>query len=263
MSKLIIGSAIIGSLASANAVSASNIRRKVASALTNPPPYRIYKEEWVSVIIPTIEEQDWLEPLLQSIRNQTYSPIEIIISDSSIPEPKEYTRRVAEEYDATLVHSPKLNISAGRNAGAEAAAGDFLIFCDADCILGHHYVEKVVTALNNGARLAHGQECIYDSALDNFLHNLIRPFVPPMWTTGRGIAVRRTDFFDVGGYDEECDPMQNCREDLLFGKDIAERFGKKSLCIVNGAILATSGRRGISFSSKVWAVRGVRNGVVE
>ncbi|MBA7680515.1 hypothetical protein ES703_88832 [subsurface metagenome] len=236
---------------------------KAMEALHQPPLYKT-TGSLVSIVIPTLQEEDWIEPLLTSIRNQTYEPIEIVISDSSLPDPKRLTREIAEQYDARMVDSPNLNVSAGRNRGAEAATGEILLFCDADCIFAHDFTEKLVSLLENGAVLAHGSDCFYDNAISNTLHSPWRWLKFPSHTTGRGVAIRATDFFSIGGYDEGCDPTLGCREDLDLGRRVMEHFGRDSVRIDRGALVATSARRPASFwSGRVpWPERGYRNGVI-
>jgi len=57
-------------------------RAQVLKALAEEPLYRV-SGPLVSVIIPALEEQDYLPKLLMSIQNQTYEPIEVIVADSS------------------------------------------------------------------------------------------------------------------------------------------------------------------------------------
>lgn len=221
-----------------------------------PPPYRC-DGPLVSVIIPTLNEEDFLPLLLTSIRNQTYQPIEVVVADSSTDNSPE----VARSFGVTVVTVPELNVSRARNEGARAARGDILVFMDADCILEPPFVEKLVRMLNQGAVLAHGTDCIYDSGWRNLWEGFSRNLKPRLFTTGRGVAIRRTDFFKVGGYDEGCDPTKGCREDLLFGQDVESTFGPGSVVLDRDALVATSARRPIRLGG-VWRERGWRDHVI-
>lgn len=228
-----------------------------ASESLSPSPYKVSGSP-VSVIIPTLQEEDWIEPLLISIRNQTYQPIELIISDSSPADSKQATAEIASHYGAIMISSPQNTIAAGRNRGAEAATGEILIFCDADCVMSHDFVERMVALLEEGAVLAHGVDCIYDNSFVNTFWSFWRAFKQTSHTTGRGVAMRADDFFEIGGYVEECDPMLGCMEDILLGRMVIEHFGGGAVRLDRAAMVATSARR----PRGVWRERGWRDGVI-
>lgn len=233
-------------------------REAVAKALESltPPLYKVSGPR-VSVVIPTLNEEDYLPLLLASIQNQTYEPIEVIVADSST----DSTPEIARAFGARVIPVEELNVSLARNAGAEAAQGDILVFCDADCILACDNVERLVRLLEAGAVLSHGSECIYDSAVRNFLSAPWRWAKPLTYTTGRGVAIRRAAFFEVGGYNVACDPTRGCREDLALGDAVLRAFGPGSVVRDRDAVVATSARRPIRIGG-VWRERGWRDGVI-
>jgi len=51
---------------------------------SRPPAYQV-TGRLVTVVIPTLMEEDYLPKLLETIRNQTYQPIEIVVAVSSPP----------------------------------------------------------------------------------------------------------------------------------------------------------------------------------
>jgi len=221
----------------------------------------------VSVVIPSLEEQHALAPLLESIRRQNYSPIEVVIADSSSPSSHETTRRIGRKYGARAVHVPPGSISRARNEGARVSKGEILVFTDADCTLASGYIAKVAHAIcKEGANLAHGQEVLLDAsfyydAAFAWSHILVKP---RMLTTGRGIAVPRDVFFGAGGYNENVDPRNKpnatheleWREDLEFGRRVARRYGR--IKVVKGAYIGTSGRREKTLGYGRWHYRGAR-----
>jgi len=203
----------------------------------------------VSVIIPTLNEEDFLPGLIKSIRAQSYRPIEIVVADSS----SDSTPDIARAAGATVTRVEELNIARARNEGARVARGEVLLFCDSDCVMSSDYVERMVRVLDGGARLAHGVEVNMDGSLvRNAFAGPWAAVKPVWWTTGRGVAVRAADFWAVGGYDEDCFPTEGCREDLRFGRKISDRFGDGALQLDRGARLATYIRRGWEPGGIVW-----------
>jgi len=234
------------------------IQHQVRQALENPPPYKV-KGKLASIVIPSLEEESYLPNLFQTIKNQTYEPIEVIVADSSSSLSKEKIEAICEEFSATYIHVLKLGLSLARNEGAKAAKGDFLIFTDADCLMSHSYVEKITSALNKGYILAHGA----DPSVDGVVHTLPtilsrKWFKPRTYTTGRGIGISRDAFFKIGGYNEDLDPMLGYREDLDLGKRIKENYGSSSIVLLKDAVIATSPRREQTFGFHMWKSRGVR-----
>lgn len=232
-------------------------------SLTNPPPYTTSGPS-VSMVIPTLREEDYIEDILISIRNQTYTPVEIVISDSSPEEYKEPLLEIASMYGAKVVDTPKKNVSYGRNVGAAAASGEILIFCDADCILCHYFIEKLVGHLMEGAVLAHGVDTYCEASVLPITVRGVWSATKPSWyTTGRGIAIRAGDFWEIGGYDESCDPMEGCREDKDLGRRVIINYGKGSIVLDRGAVVAEAFRRPLSLDPRsLWPERGWRKGEV-
>ena len=216
----------------------------------------------VSVIIPTLKEQDYIELLLISIRHQTYKPIEIVISDSSAIGDQIATELIAMKYGARMVTARQLNVAAGRNKGAEAARGEILIFCDADCVMAPDFVERMMVLLENGARLAHGVDYFHNDNIRNTIHSAWMMVKPRLHTTGRGIAISKSDFWEIGGYDVKQDPMKGYREDLDLGQRVELHFGKGSVQMDRFAIVAEAARRPWwrCIGGAVWKERGWRKG---
>lgn len=92
-------------------------------------------ENLVSVIIPTYNRKGTLKRAIDSILNQTYREVEIIIvDDGSTDDTYEYINEVYGERDNILYICNDVNIgqSAARNVGVEQANGKWLAFCDSD-----------------------------------------------------------------------------------------------------------------------------------
>jgi rSAM/selenodomain-associated transferase 2 len=97
----------------------------------------------VSVIIPTINEEAFIEDTIKAVRRDyDQDQVEVIVVDGGS---QDQTQRLIPA-DAILIES-----SPGRarqmNQGAKFASGDILVFCHADCILPAGWLEAVLEAL--------------------------------------------------------------------------------------------------------------------
>lgn len=239
----------------------SDLRKEVSHSLTESPAYKV-EGPLASVIIPALEEESYLPNLLTSIQNQTYGPIEVIVADSSAPESHERTEEICRQYGAKCIYVPKLGVALARNEGAKEARGNILIFSDADNVMAPECVENLVRSLAEGYIIANPVECIMDDGIAAFGVLWANNWFKSSSKTTRCIAIWRDPFWEVDGYDETCDPMQGCREDLKLGRDIVERFGETSTRLVRDALVGTSSRRtkaqGID-PRVLWKYRGARN----
>jgi glycosyltransferase involved in cell wall biosynthesis len=86
----------------------------------------------ISIVIPTLNEEKVVADLLQPLASRMTLPRELIVSDGGSTD---RTVCIAVQWaDRVVVYSgtDRQTIGAGRNEGAAAASGDFLVFMDAD-----------------------------------------------------------------------------------------------------------------------------------
>ncbi len=85
----------------------------------------------VSCIVPVFNGERYLKEALESIRAQTYRPLEIIVADDGSTDG---TAAVVADYGAQVryLRQPTAGPSATRNLGLRAAQGEFVAFLDAD-----------------------------------------------------------------------------------------------------------------------------------
>ena len=92
----------------------------------------------VSIIVPCYNQAQHLDAALQSILDQTYTNWEcIIVNDGSLDNTCEVAKQWVEK-DSRFIYLYKENggLSSARNAGLEAAKGDYIQFLDSDdCIV--------------------------------------------------------------------------------------------------------------------------------
>ncbi len=223
-------------------------------------PVVTHSGQLVSAIIPALQEEDYLPDLLQSIRNQDYSPIEIIVADSSIGESQAKTKEICAQYGAVYLHVPEHGVGLARNKGASVSTGEYLVFVDADCVLRSDCISQFVRSLEEGYVLVHAGDIDLGDTSLGIQTLLTRVYLKPhLHTTGRGIAIRRSDFNYIVGYPdpEVCDPLWHaCREDLAFGRKVADNFGRQSILLTRKALVGTSPRREAMFGWSGYLKKG-------
>ena len=125
----------------------------------------------------------------------------IVVDDDSTDD----TAALAEAAGARVVHVAHRQIAATRNAGAAAARGRWLAFCDADTHLPAATLVTAVGALQRGF-VAAGATVSFDgdatpaTRLSAELWNLIARL--RRWVAGSFVAVQRDAFEAVGGFDD-------------------------------------------------------------
>ncbi|WP_455581611.1 glycosyltransferase family 2 protein [Dysosmobacter sp.] len=88
----------------------------------------------ISVIVPVYNTEKYLRRCIDSILNQTYEALEVILVDDGSTDG---SGAVCDEYaekDARVrvIHQKNGGISAARNAGIDAASGQYIAFIDSD-----------------------------------------------------------------------------------------------------------------------------------
>ena len=103
----------------------------------------------VSVITPVYNGEKYLEECIDSIRNQSYSDLEIIIiNDGSVDSTSKMAKEIANK-DERVIYIEKKNegVSSARNSGINAATGEFIVFVDCDDTVERNYVELLLNEI--------------------------------------------------------------------------------------------------------------------
>ena len=110
----------------------------------------------ISVIVPVYKVEKYLRKCVDSIRNQTYENLEIILVDDGSPDScgslcEEFAR---EDERILVIHKENGGLSSARNAGIDGAKGDYLGFVDSDDWIEPDAYEKMMAmVLSQGAEL--------------------------------------------------------------------------------------------------------------
>ena len=88
----------------------------------------------ISVIIPVYKTEKYLETALNSVLNQTYKDVEVILVDDGSPDNcPQLCDELASKYTCVkAIHKENGGLSSARNAGVEEAKGEYLFFLDSD-----------------------------------------------------------------------------------------------------------------------------------
>lgn len=175
----------------------------------------------VSVIIPTYKRPTYLKRAIQSVLQQTYQNIEVIVVDDNNPssEGRVLTEQVMDFYKDNekvlyIKHEYNKNGSAARNTGARESKGEYLMFLDDD---DEFYPQKVESQLNCLLNKSTDFQACYsnydrfdskgkliDKCGENregnlYLEALKRNFFVQ---AGSNLMVSRKAFFNINGFDE-------------------------------------------------------------
>lgn len=107
-------------------------------------------DERISVIIPVYKVEAYLEECLDSVVNQTYKNLEVILIDDASPDScgaicDKYAER---DQRVRVIHKEKnCGQASARNTGMELATGGYLFFADSDDWLAENTLEKLYEGL--------------------------------------------------------------------------------------------------------------------
>jgi glycosyltransferase involved in cell wall biosynthesis len=92
------------------------------------------KHSLVSVIIPVFNGETYIVEAIESVLNQTYPSLELIVVDDGSTDD---TQRILKDYHSRLrcVSQQNSGVSAARNYGLRLARGEYIVFLDADDVL--------------------------------------------------------------------------------------------------------------------------------
>ena len=88
----------------------------------------------VSVIVPVYKVEPYLDRCIQSIVNQTYTNLEIILVDDGSPDnsPAMCDEWAKKDSRIVVIHKDNGGLSSARNAGVDTATGEYISFIDSD-----------------------------------------------------------------------------------------------------------------------------------
>lgn len=189
----------------------------------------------VSVIIPVYNRPEMIVEAVQSVLDQTYDDIEIIIVDdgSTDETPNVLASMSGLHSNITIFHQQNSGPGAARQKGLDASNGEFIQFLDSDDLLCPSKFELQVSALksNDQADLAYGitrleyyrGECISDKlkGTGEVVETMFPKFLEERWWSTSTPLHRKSILTKVGPWkhlSNEEDWEYDCRIASLGGK---------------------------------------------
>lgn len=107
------------------------------------------KEELISVIVPIYNVEKYLKRCVDSILNQTYKNVEIILIDDGSTD---NSGKICDEYALKdtrikVIHKENGGLSDARNAGLNIMTGKYVTFVDSDDYIDFKFIQTLFTNL--------------------------------------------------------------------------------------------------------------------
>lgn len=177
----------------------------------------------VSVVLPTYNRRQSVGKAIQSVLQQTYATLElIVVDDGSTDGTEQLVRQLSDTRISYLRHENNRGGSAARNTGLAAARGQLIAFQDSDDEWLPHKLERQVALLREAGETTGVVYCTYRrsfpdgsseshpadpaSAPRGEIHRAL------LWANFIGtptIVARRSCYESVGGFDEALPRFQD------------------------------------------------------
>lgn len=165
------------------------------------------KKPYISVVIPAYNEEKYLGETLKSVIAQDYpeDDYEVIVVDNNS---EDKTAEVAGKYKVRVVECKTKGVSAARQAGAEAARGEIIVFTDADTTvpdgwltqIGKYFQNEEIAAITGTAVLNKTDRFNNLLAMGFPAFMRIQFFLGRKALNGFNCAIRKTVFDTIGGF---------------------------------------------------------------
>ena len=100
----------------------------------------------ISIIVPVYNVEKYLKKCIQSIINQTYKNLEIILVDDGS---SDNSGKICDEFAQKdnrikVIHKTNSGLSDARNAGLDVMSGEWVSFVDSDDFVSPYYIENLL-----------------------------------------------------------------------------------------------------------------------
>ncbi len=119
----------------------------------------------ISVVVPVYNVEQYLDRCVESIVNQTYTNLEIILVDDGSPDncPTMCDEWAKKDARIQVVHKENAGLGMARNSGLAVAAGEFVCFIDSDDFVLPYAIETCLQEIeeNNADTILYGRNDAY------------------------------------------------------------------------------------------------------
>ena len=122
----------------------------------------------ISVIVPVYKAEKYLDKCVQSIVNQTYKNLEIILVDDGSPDncPEMCDEWAKKDSRIKVIHKENSGAASARNAALDIALGDYIGFVDSDDYIEPNMLDELYDSMqSNGADIS---ICANDEVDENY-----------------------------------------------------------------------------------------------
>ena len=130
--------------------------------------------EMISVIVPVYKVEEYLDECIQSLVEQTYTNLEIILVDDGSPDrcPEMCDAWAQKDSRIRVIHKENGGLSDARNAALEIVKGEYLCFVDSDDFVSEDMCQVMLDALKaNQADIVSTSFSIYKNGESVFQNN--------------------------------------------------------------------------------------------
>lgn len=137
----------------------------------------------ISVIVPVYNVEEYIEECLESIVNQTYPSLEIIVvEDGSTDESRQRIQKYLSDDRILFIEQKNKGLSGARNTGMSKASGEFILFVDSDDYIDVNLLSDLVPLMQdnqldlirfNGMAFTDGMEKTINQKYYDFSHRLV------------------------------------------------------------------------------------------
>ncbi len=206
----------------------------------------------VTVIIPCYNDGKYLDDALQSVLNQPYEDLEIVLVDDGSTD--ELTLKFLKELDNPKVHvffKKHGGVSLARNFAISKATGDFILPLDADDRLGETFLGEAIRVLDESphVKLVCGYEQLFGKRKGlRKLPEYSMEMLLGQNTFATTSLFRKSDFFLTSGFNAN---MKESFEDWDFWLSLLETGGEvRNLDVVARYYRVRDGSRNFSLTSE-------------
>lgn len=113
----------------------------------------------ISIIIPVYNRAEVVKATLNSVANQSYRPIDVLLvdnnsSDNTLEVLNEWKQMVeADDFIVKVLSESKPGATAARNRGLKEVTTPYTMFFDSDDVMAPHHVKRAVDAFNENPHL--------------------------------------------------------------------------------------------------------------